>query len=395
MRALFVTGSLVHGGAERHSITLQNRLAERGHECHAVYVKHDPSQLERIRLRDGGTIACLHAQCYLDWRAIKGFAAHLGRLRPSVIVAANPYALMYASFARSIARLQAPLVATFHSTHISGLRDQAKMALERPHFWRADCCVFVCRRQKRHWLRRAVFARRNVVIYNGVDTEHFRDARAPAEQARVRAACRFTERDFVIGVSAVLRPEKNHLHLLEALAALRRHGQMARAMLIGDGEMRPAIEARARALGIAPDVAITGLQIDVRPYLSACDVIALPSITEAFSLAALEAMAMARPVVHSRVGGAAEMIRDGWNGYLHPPGNTNALVARLSLLADPRQAAWMGRNARDVAETQFSERAMVDRYERLLLELCNAQTLSAETVPAGGTPTGPWGAQRR
>ena len=57
MRALFLTASLVHGGAERHSITLANRLAERGHECHAVYIKDDPSQLER--LRGTASVRCL------------------------------------------------------------------------------------------------------------------------------------------------------------------------------------------------------------------------------------------------------------------------------------------------------------------------------------------------
>ena len=389
MRALFATGSLVHGGAERHSITLLNRLAERGHECHAVYVKHDPSQLERIRLRDSGTVACLHAARYFDWSAVNGFADHLRRLRPSVIMAANPYALMYASFARSVARLRVPLVATFHTNRLGGIRDQVKMALERVHFWRADCCVFVCRRQKGYWLRRAVFGRRNEVIHNGVDTAHFSEAAVPGARARIRSASGFAERDYVIGVSAVLRPEKNHLHLLEALAALRRLGCPARALLIGDGEMRPAIEARARELGVASEVTITGLQSDVRPFIAACDVIALTSFTEAFSLAALEAMAMARPVVHSNVGGAAEMIFDGWNGHLYPARDTRALVKRLGLLGDAGRAASMGRNARQVAETLFSEHAMIDRYERLLGELCTARTLSVDTLPVGSTPTGP------
>ena len=50
MRLAFVTGSLVHGGAERQSIALANGLAERGHDCHLLYVKNDPSQLERLRL---------------------------------------------------------------------------------------------------------------------------------------------------------------------------------------------------------------------------------------------------------------------------------------------------------------------------------------------------------
>src|SRR5262245_26837543 len=109
MRALFVTGSLVHGGAERHSITLMNRLAERGHECHAVYVKNDPSQLERIRLRGQGSVNCLEAIRYLDFSALQRFRICLSKIRPSVVVAANAYALMYATLALRWARSRTPL----------------------------------------------------------------------------------------------------------------------------------------------------------------------------------------------------------------------------------------------------------------------------------------------
>jgi len=129
------------------------------------------------------------------------------------------------------------------------------------------------------------------------------------------------------------------------------------------------IESRARALAVEGDVVITGLQQDVRPFVAACDAIALCSTTEAFSLAAIEAMAVGRPVVHSEVGGAAEMIVPGRNGFLFPAGDTEALVERLATLADRAICARMGRDARATAEALFSEKVMVDRYELLLLDL--------------------------
>ncbi|MGE5946935.1 MAG: glycosyltransferase, partial [Betaproteobacteria bacterium] len=81
-RLMFVTGSLRYGGAERHSITLVNRLAERGHECHAVYVKSGAEQLERIRRRDGASVRCLDAARYFDVAALRRFAQHIARIRP-------------------------------------------------------------------------------------------------------------------------------------------------------------------------------------------------------------------------------------------------------------------------------------------------------------------------
>lgn len=384
-RVMFVTSWLSHGGAERHAVALANRLGERGHECHFVYVKRDAALLERLRLPDGGSVRCLGAERYLDLRALGNFAAHLARSAPCAIVAANGYALMYAWLALRLARLRLPLVATFHSTRLLGAKEWLQMLAYRPLFWTSSCSVFVSERQRRHWRRRGLLSRRNETIHNGVDTDAFRDRWGPAERAALRAGLGLRQSDYVIGMSALLRPEKNPLQLVDAVAALRASGIVARALMIGDGEMRAAIEARARGLGIAGDVVITGLRQDVRPCVAACDVLALCSLTEAFSLAALEAMALARPVVHSDVGGAAEMIEPGRNGFLFPVGDTPSLVERLTLLADRAVSTRMGRNAREVVERRFSERTMVDRYERLILELggfAPPGTPSIRTTPA-------------
>lgn len=368
MKILFVTGSLVHGGAERHSITLANRLAERGHECQAVYVKNDPSQLPRLKLGEGGVVRCLDARKYLDVDALLSFGNFLVTRKPAVIVAANPYALMYATLANRMAGIRAPLAVTYHSTKLLNAKEFCQMLAYRPLFWAADRAIFVCEAQRTHWRARYVFGRRDEVIHNGVDTAYWKPCGA-AERRRLRGALGFSEEDRVIGMSAVLRPEKNHVQLVEAIAMLRRRGIPARALMIGDGPMRGAVEARARELGVAPHVAITGFQQEVRPFVAACDMVALTSFTEAFSLAAIEAMALAKPVVHSDVGGAAEMIRPGRNGFLYPVGDTSALVERLAALADRAKCERMGAKARDEVEAQFSEHAMVERYEKLLLEM--------------------------
>jgi len=368
-RLVFVTASLCHGGAERHAITLVNRLPERGHECHAVYIKSDAGQLDRIRLRDGGSVHCLNAVRYFDRRALTDFAAHIARIRPSVIVAANPYALMYSWFALRLSRLRVPLVVTYHSNRLLGAKEQLQMVLYRLFFWAADCSVFVCEKQKRRWLPRGAFSRRNEVIYNGVDTEEFCDRSSPDGRARLRSALGFSNTDYVIGISARLRPEKNHVQLVDAVAILRDMGIPARVLMVGDGDLREVIESRARELNVEHDVVITGLQQDVRPYIAVCDAMVLCSLTETFSLAAIEAMAMCKPVVHSDVGGAAEMIVPGQNGFLFPVGDTGALVDRLARLVDHRERERMGNHARARVEALFSEETMIDRYEKLLLEL--------------------------
>jgi len=372
VRIIFVTASLTQGGAERQSITVMNRLAERGHECHAIYIKNDGFQLDCIRLRDGGTVRCLNASHYFDRHALADFAAHIARVRPSALVAANPYALMYSALALRLSRVRARLIVTYHSTRLLKAKERLQMMIYRLFFWISDCSIFVCEKQKRYWLRRGVFSRTNEVIYNGVDTEEFRDRWSPAERLALRRGLGFSDADYVIGLSAMLRPEKNPVQLVDAVAALRRRNIPARALIIGDGEMRDAIRSRARARGVTSSVVITGLQKDVRPYVAACDAVVLCSLTEAFSLAAIEAMALSRPVVHSDVGGAAEMIVSGRNGFLFPVGDTEALVDKLAALADRAVSNRMGREARATVEARFSERTMVDRYAQLLQEICGS-----------------------
>lgn len=362
MRLAFVTGSLVHGGAERQSIALANRLAERGHDCHLLYVKNDPSQLERLRL-PAASVGCLQARRYFDAAALRDLRGRLARLAPAAVLAANPYALLYAGLARA----GAPLAATLHSTYLQTAKEQLQMLAYRPLYWSAEAVVFVCEQQRRHWLRRAVFGRRCEVVYNGVDLAYWRADRAAGEARR--RALGFAPGDFVVGLSAVLRPEKNAGQLVDALARLRARGIAAKALFIGDGPERDAVQARARAAGVAAHTCITGFQRDVRPYVCACDAMVLTSRTEALSLAALEAMALARPVVHPKVGGAAELIADGEDGYLFPVGDTARLVERLAALAEPARRAPIAEAARRKVERRFSERAMVDRYERLLSEI--------------------------
>jgi L-malate glycosyltransferase len=363
MKLLFVTGSLVHGGAERHTIGLLNQLAQRGHECHAAYVRDEASQLDRLQGAAG--VECLRARGYLDLAALQRLAALIRRLAPSAVVAANPYAMMYAALALRQAGARAPLAVTFHTTLLPGLKEQLQMLYYRPLFWSADALVFVCEAQRRHWRRRLVAGRTSEVIHNGIDPEYWRPP-APEVGIRMRRVLGFEDGDYVVGMCAVFRPEKNHVQLVEALAQLRQRGVPARALLIGDGPLRGAIEARARALGVAGEVVIAGFQQDVRPLLAASDAVALCSTSETFSLAALEAMALGRPVILPEVGGAAEMVRPGRDGLLFPVGDTAALVGRLAALGDAALRRQLGAGAREAVEARFTERAMVDRYERLL-----------------------------
>jgi glycosyltransferase involved in cell wall biosynthesis len=123
---------------------------------------------------------------------------------------------------------------------------------------------------------------------------------------------------------------------------------------------------------------ITGFQQDVRPYVEACDTMTLCSFTEALSMAVIEAMALSKPVVHSDVGGASEIIVPGDNGFLFRVGDTDTFVRHLRVLADRDTARTMGATARTTIESRFAEATMVRRYDSLLEEIVSRKRARAE-----------------
>ena len=371
MRALIITGSLAHGGAEHHAITLANGLAARGHECHLVHVKPPNDQATRLELAGRGTVRCLNAKTYLDRHAIARLASAIAWFRPTVIVAANPYALMYTTLARAMVSYRGAMVVIYHSTRWPGIKEQSKLLAYRPLMWAADCAVFVCEYQRRYCLRRGLLSRRNIVIHNGVDTARFVGQSDETTRRARRASLGFAASDYVIAFPAALRPEKNHKQLVDAVAELSAEGIHAHALCVGDGAERSAIVAHAHKNRVSDRIVITGFCDDVRPFVGASDVVAICSVTEALSLAAIEAMAMGKPVVHSEVGGVAELIDHGYSGLLFPVGDTGRLVQRLRSLTNYPTAAAMGDRARRAIEARFTVESMVDSYEQLLLGFSN------------------------
>lgn len=139
----------------------------------------------------------------------------------------------------------------------------------------------------------------------------------------------------------------------------------ATLLMIGDGPDRADAERESRELGVDGDIRFLGKIDTVAPLLQQSDLFLIPSQSESFGLAALEAMACGVPVVGSRVGGLPELIQDGVSGILEPPGSVEAMARRAAeLLRDPERHRLMMRAA-TVRAQQFSADAIVPKYEAL------------------------------
>jgi len=161
------------------------------------------------------------------------------------------------------------------------------------------------------------------------------------------------------------RPVKRVPDVVLVFAAILRE-RPAHLTLIGDGPERGRVEALVDTLGLAPHVDFVGELHDVRAHLADADLFLLPSASESFGVAALEAQAMGVPVIASRVGGLPEVIEDGVTGRLLPVGDVTAMTtAALELLGDPARLLRMRDAARERAVGRFEMNAVLDRYEAL------------------------------
>jgi glycosyltransferase involved in cell wall biosynthesis len=158
--------------------------------------------------------------------------------------------------------------------------------------------------------------------------------------------------------------------LLDALARLGARAPQPVLWIAGEGPERDALERRAHVLGLTQRVRFLGRRSDAGDLLAACDVFVLPSRLEGLGVAALEAMAAARPVVASAVGGLAEAVEHESTGLLVPPEDPDALAAALArLLEDPALGKRLGDAGPARVREHYAAERMVEAYEALYTDV--------------------------
>ncbi|MES9825021.1 MAG: glycosyltransferase [Candidatus Thiodiazotropha endolucinida] len=364
IRVVFVINSLRFGGVEKGTVTRFNKISSNLFRKGLVYLKNEEHLLSQIN-KDSGLVWCAHFNKGWDFSGLWRLSAWMKTFQPDVILCVNTYPLFYGYLARLLSGSKTKLFVSFHSTILDGREDRLMRYVYRFFFNRSDHIIYVSTTQRAYWESRGLHRDLGMVIHNGVDTEYYVNHYASKEITAIRKRFGFDASDYLVGICAALRPEKQHEDLIEAIARLKFRGIPAKCLIIGDGPRRNAIEEKVRGFGLEKDVAITGFQCDVRLFVAACDCMALVSQTEAFSNVALESMALGKPMVMSAVGGAAEQVSDGVNGYLFPASDVESLVAALLKLANSAHREEMGKKAREVVERDFGLDAMLEKYVQL------------------------------
>jgi glycosyltransferase involved in cell wall biosynthesis len=204
------------------------------------------------------------------------------------------------------------------------------------------------------------------VVYLGAPLDEFSRARDPRETAATRTALGLRPEDFVIGTVTRLHESKGNSYLLEASAKVLAVRPQARFCMVGEGPLRPALEAQARSLGLRDDrFLFAGFVRDVAGALSTFDLAVFPSLWEGTPLTLFETLAAGRPIVATDADGLLDVLTDGHDALIVPKRNAEALAERIVWLIDrPAERARLAQAARQVSR-RYDITTFVRKMERL------------------------------
>jgi glycosyltransferase involved in cell wall biosynthesis len=361
MRLLFVAPDMRTGGAERHWATLIAALGGRGVELKLLTLAGKGPFFDDV-VAHGVAAECLDLRRRLDPRGLRRAFSVAAAFGPEAVVTRGVSGQLVGE---AIARRS-------RSVHVynehTPLTPSGRLVPPRAHqraltrlVARAvDDVVAVTQRQVPPLEALGYPQGRIDVVPNGVFAGDVEDVvpsdglDGEGDSSAFRVLC-----------VAGLRPEKRVDLFIEAIAAARAEQPAIRGFVAGEGPEHDRLAGPAAASGVA----LLGARRDVLGLVAAADAVCLPSEAEALPMSILEAMALARPVVATDVGGTRDLVLDGETGHLVPPGDGQAVRRALLRLAADREAAGrMGEAGRRRQREHFTGERMVDGYQRAFEE---------------------------
>ncbi len=251
-----------------------------------------------------------------------------------------------------------PVITTLHGTDITLVgADRSYLPITRYGIVQSDGVTAIS-----HYLKEAtreIFHFDDIaVIPNFVCPDDY----TRRENPELRRSLALDEESILVHVSN-FRPVKRPVDCVEIFARVLKTHAQTRLVMVGDGSERTNAEHRARCLGVFDRCSFVGKQPKIADYLSAADVLLLPSEQESFGLAALEAMACEVPVVASRVGGVPEVVVNSETGFLSEIGDVAEMADNAArLLVDSDLRRQMGARARELALSRYRTEIVIPKY---------------------------------
>ena len=328
----------------------------------AALVAHPDGELLR-RMSEGMDLIPLAPRGEVDLAAAWRLSRVLKQLRPDVVHAHDPHGVAMASTALSIASPspRPPLVASrrieFRIAHNS---------FSRWKYSQVDCFIAISQAVRDRLVADGIRATRIVVVHEGVDVERV----AALPSGNVHALLFLPTGAPIVGTIGALVAQKDHHTLIEAAAHVVREVPDVRFVVLGEGELRGALEEQIRHRHLERHVFLAGFRPDVLELMKDFDVFALSSIHEGMCTSLVDAMAAQKAAVATAVGGVPEVLEDGDTGLLVPAKDHEALARGIvTLLKNASLRQQMGEAALRRARERFTVERMVEGtaavYDRL------------------------------
>jgi len=383
VKVLRVIARLNVGGPALHAVLLTSRLDPTRYQSLLVTGVEDPREgnyltLRGISLEHLTTLPGLGREIrpFRDLQVLVQLIRLIRRTRPRIVHTHTAKAGVLGRLAAHFAGV--PLIVhTYHGHVFHGYFSRPKtrvlLAIERWLARRTDRLLTVSERVRGELLALGVGRpERLTAMPLGLELDRFLDS--DRIRGQLRAELGLGPSAPLVGIVARLVPIKAHEIFLRAVSSVAREIPESRFLVVGDGERRTELEALGRALGLARRLQFLGWRSDVERIYADLDLVVLSSRNEGSPVSLIEAMAAARPVVATRVGGVPDVVEDGATGLLVEAGDIAGMAKAITtLLRDPERARTMGIEAQKRVYPAFGVERLIADMDRLYMELLTAR----------------------
>lgn len=372
-RILQFIGSFHQGGSERQAVQLVRLLKNDGrYDIRVATLDAEGPLRSDIEALEIYEIAEFRLSSFYNLQFLRQLIRCIRFLKQNQIDLIHTHDFYTNVFGMLTARLAGVRCRIASKRETEGMRTANQDRLERFVFGFADRIAANSGAVKEHLSRRGIDDHKMAVVYNGIDLSRFEAQPADRDKLTAQLGLPGDENIKFVTMVANLRHEvKNHPMLLRAAKQIADGRQNVHFVLAGEGSLENNLRQIAEDLGIDKRVHFIGRCSRVPELLSVSFAGVLTSFAEGFSNSILEYMAAGLPVVATKVGGAAEAVRNGITGYLIGSDDDKALAERLSgLLSDPAKADEMGRRGREIVRERFSTEAQLAAVTELYSSLC-------------------------
>jgi len=359
---MFLITGLAYGGAETQLVNLAISLKKRGWEVRVVAML--PPQAFTEELKEAGIPLLIlnMRRGVADPRAVFRLVKMLREWRPQILTSFMFHANLLGRIAGRLAGVPI-VVSSIRNENFGGSRRDRVLRMTD---WMGEISTTNSNLAADKLVKRGVVPRERIrVIPNGLVLDKFTVKNSSRTEFRQQLG--IIERDFLWLVVGRLEEQKDYSNLLQAFKIIIQDGHEAQLRVAGQGPLLENLQRQSINLGISDRVVFLGLRRDIPSLLDAADGFVLSSAWEGLPNVVMEAMAAAKPVVATCVGGVPELVQEGVNGYIVPPGDSEALAAamvKMMALSEAERQA-MGRAGRAHIKANYSLERVVDQWEEL------------------------------